>query len=248
MRRWPRRSARPSRRETVAWGRELLGGNGIVADYNVARFFADAEALYSYEGTYQMQNLIVGKAITGLRRLRVRRAAGSRSPRQLAPFRQEIRHGFAQQRSRLRQQLHHRFANGGTDARECPVREEGRDRLCDGQSAQGAQRPEYADLGGPANGLRGCARRCRGARRHPDRRRRQGVHRRRRHQRARACHGGRGRAVQPLRAGGARSHRESRQAGDRGRQRLCARRRLRDGDGLHHPDRRGDARSSASRR
>jgi len=53
-------------RETVAWGRELLGGNGIVADYNVGRFFADAEALYSYEGTYQMQNLIVGKAITGI--------------------------------------------------------------------------------------------------------------------------------------------------------------------------------------
>lgn len=52
-------------RETVAWGREILGGNGIVADYDVARFFADAEALYSYEGTYQMQNLIVGKAITG---------------------------------------------------------------------------------------------------------------------------------------------------------------------------------------
>ena len=65
-RRLPRRSARPSRRETVAWARELLGGNGIVADYNVARFFADAEALYSYEGTYQMQNLILGKAITGL--------------------------------------------------------------------------------------------------------------------------------------------------------------------------------------
>src|ERR1700751_3124243 len=52
-------------RETVSWGREVLGGNGIVADYKVARFFADAEALYSYEGTYQMQNLIVGKAITG---------------------------------------------------------------------------------------------------------------------------------------------------------------------------------------
>jgi alkylation response protein AidB-like acyl-CoA dehydrogenase len=53
-------------RETVAWAREVLGGNGIVADYKVARFFTDAEALYSYEGTYQMQNLIVGKAITGL--------------------------------------------------------------------------------------------------------------------------------------------------------------------------------------
>ena len=53
-------------RETVAWARELLGGNGIVADYKAARFFADAEALYSYEGTYQIQNLILGKAITGL--------------------------------------------------------------------------------------------------------------------------------------------------------------------------------------
>jgi len=52
-------------RETVAWARELFGGNGIVADYNVGRFFADAEALYSYEGTFQMQNLIVGKAVTG---------------------------------------------------------------------------------------------------------------------------------------------------------------------------------------
>ena len=53
-------------RETVSWARELLGGNGICADYNVGRYFADAEALYSYEGTYQMQNLILGKAITGL--------------------------------------------------------------------------------------------------------------------------------------------------------------------------------------
>jgi alkylation response protein AidB-like acyl-CoA dehydrogenase len=52
-------------RETVAWARELFGGNGIVVDYNVARFFTDSEALYSYEGTFQMQNLIVGKAITG---------------------------------------------------------------------------------------------------------------------------------------------------------------------------------------
>src|SRR5262249_51768370 len=52
-------------RETVSWARELMGGNGILVDYNVARFFADAEAIYSYEGTYQMQTLIVGKAITG---------------------------------------------------------------------------------------------------------------------------------------------------------------------------------------
>src|ERR1700738_1925221 len=53
------------RRDTVAWAREIVGGNGIVLDYQVARFFADAEALYSYEGTREMNTLIVGKAISG---------------------------------------------------------------------------------------------------------------------------------------------------------------------------------------
>ena len=52
-------------RETVAWCRELFGGNGIVMDYGVIKFFADAEALYSYEGTREMNTLIVGRAITG---------------------------------------------------------------------------------------------------------------------------------------------------------------------------------------
>ncbi|MDQ1583140.1 MAG: glutaryl-CoA dehydrogenase [Microbacteriaceae bacterium] len=52
-------------RETVAWSREILGGNGILIDYDVARFFADAEALYSYEGTREMNTLIVGRSITG---------------------------------------------------------------------------------------------------------------------------------------------------------------------------------------
>jgi glutaryl-CoA dehydrogenase len=52
-------------RETVAWCREALGGNGIVLDYGVMRHFADAEAIYSYEGTREMNTLIVGRAITG---------------------------------------------------------------------------------------------------------------------------------------------------------------------------------------
>ncbi|HEY3710883.1 MAG TPA: acyl-CoA dehydrogenase family protein [Amycolatopsis sp.] len=52
-------------REVVAWGREIFGGNGIVLDYDIARFFADAEAIYSFEGTREMNTLIVGKAITG---------------------------------------------------------------------------------------------------------------------------------------------------------------------------------------
>ena len=52
-------------RETVAWAREVFGGNGIVLDHDVARFFADAEAMYSYEGTREMNTLIVGRALTG---------------------------------------------------------------------------------------------------------------------------------------------------------------------------------------
>jgi glutaryl-CoA dehydrogenase len=52
-------------RESVGYARELLGGNGILLDYQVGRFVADAEAIYSYEGTREMNTLIVGKAITG---------------------------------------------------------------------------------------------------------------------------------------------------------------------------------------
>lgn len=52
-------------RETVALGRQIVGGNGILLANGIARYFADAEALYSYEGTREMNTLIVGKAITG---------------------------------------------------------------------------------------------------------------------------------------------------------------------------------------
>src|SRR6188472_1964786 len=53
-------------RETVGYTRELLGGNGILLEHNVGRFVADAEAIYSYEGTREMNTLIVGRSITGL--------------------------------------------------------------------------------------------------------------------------------------------------------------------------------------
>jgi glutaryl-CoA dehydrogenase len=52
-------------RESVGYARELLAGNGILLDHQVGRFVADAEAIYSYEGTREMNTLIVGKAITG---------------------------------------------------------------------------------------------------------------------------------------------------------------------------------------
>jgi glutaryl-CoA dehydrogenase len=53
-------------RETVGWAREVLGGNGILLEHHVGRFVADAEAIYSYEGTREVNTLIVGRAITGL--------------------------------------------------------------------------------------------------------------------------------------------------------------------------------------
>lgn len=53
-------------RETASLAREILGGNGILLENDVARFFADAEAVYSYEGTHEVNALIVGRALTGI--------------------------------------------------------------------------------------------------------------------------------------------------------------------------------------
>ncbi|MER6187945.1 acyl-CoA dehydrogenase family protein [Streptomyces sp. NPDC001652] len=52
-------------REVGARSREIFGGNGILLDHDIARFFVDAEAIYSFEGTREMNTLIVGKSITG---------------------------------------------------------------------------------------------------------------------------------------------------------------------------------------
>jgi glutaryl-CoA dehydrogenase len=53
-------------RQIVADARELLGGNGILLDYHVARHQADMEATFTYEGTDTIQSLIVGREITGV--------------------------------------------------------------------------------------------------------------------------------------------------------------------------------------
>jgi glutaryl-CoA dehydrogenase len=53
-------------RESVALGRSILGGNGIVTDYEMAKIFSDAEAIYSYEGTHEINTLVTGRAITGV--------------------------------------------------------------------------------------------------------------------------------------------------------------------------------------
>lgn len=53
-------------RETTALGREICGGNGITVEHEVGRFFVDAEAIYSYEGTHEINSLIIGRHLTGV--------------------------------------------------------------------------------------------------------------------------------------------------------------------------------------
>lgn len=52
-------------RSSVAMGRSLLGGNGISSDFEMGKLFGDAEILYTYEGSYEINSLIVARAVTG---------------------------------------------------------------------------------------------------------------------------------------------------------------------------------------
>jgi len=54
-------------RRIAATAREVLGGNGILLDYRVMEHMADIEGVYTYEGTNDVNTLIVGQAITGQR-------------------------------------------------------------------------------------------------------------------------------------------------------------------------------------
>ena len=53
-------------RASIAQCRSLFGGNGIVTDYGAAKLFGDVEVLYTYEGTYEVNSLIVGRGLTGV--------------------------------------------------------------------------------------------------------------------------------------------------------------------------------------
>jgi acyl-CoA dehydrogenase/glutaryl-CoA dehydrogenase len=46
--------------------REMLGGNGITADYSPMRHMANLETVYTYEGTHDIHTLIIGEDLTGL--------------------------------------------------------------------------------------------------------------------------------------------------------------------------------------
>ena len=46
--------------------RDMLGGNGIVDEYHVIRHLVNLETVITYEGTYDVHGLILGRAITGI--------------------------------------------------------------------------------------------------------------------------------------------------------------------------------------
>jgi glutaryl-CoA dehydrogenase len=52
-------------RQVVADARDIMGGNGILLENHVARYHADMEAIFTFEGTDSIQALIVGREITG---------------------------------------------------------------------------------------------------------------------------------------------------------------------------------------
>ncbi|QGU01150.1 Acyl-CoA dehydrogenase [Corynebacterium kalinowskii] len=52
-------------RESAAATRGIFGGNGICTDFEASKLMSDAEILFTYEGTYEINSLIVGRAVTG---------------------------------------------------------------------------------------------------------------------------------------------------------------------------------------
>jgi len=53
-------------REVARTARSILGANGITLEYPVMRHMNNLESVYTYEGTHEIHQLILGQAITGL--------------------------------------------------------------------------------------------------------------------------------------------------------------------------------------
>jgi len=53
-------------REVAGRAREILGANGIVDDYPIMRHMNNLESVYTYEGTHDIHQLIIGERITGI--------------------------------------------------------------------------------------------------------------------------------------------------------------------------------------
>ena len=53
-------------RQVCSDARDIMGGNGVLLEYHVARHLSDMEIVYTYEGTDTIQSLIVGRDVTGI--------------------------------------------------------------------------------------------------------------------------------------------------------------------------------------
>jgi glutaryl-CoA dehydrogenase len=53
-------------RDCARLAREILGGNGILQQHDIMRHMVDIEAIYTFEGTWDINTLIVGRELTGL--------------------------------------------------------------------------------------------------------------------------------------------------------------------------------------
>ena len=60
--------------------RDMHGGNGISAEFQVMRHAANLETVNTYEGTHDVHALILGRAITGICRLLMSPTMTARSP------------------------------------------------------------------------------------------------------------------------------------------------------------------------
>jgi glutaryl-CoA dehydrogenase len=53
-------------RQVAMLARETMGGNGLLIENHVARLMTDIEVIYTYEGTNEVQTLILGRELTGI--------------------------------------------------------------------------------------------------------------------------------------------------------------------------------------
>ena len=61
-----RRHEREIALEIAREARDLLGANGITAEYPVMRHMCNLESVKTYEGTHNIHTLVLGETITGI--------------------------------------------------------------------------------------------------------------------------------------------------------------------------------------
>ncbi len=53
-------------RECARIARDILGANGVSDEYPVIRHMMNLESVYTYEGTHDIHNLVIGHTVTGI--------------------------------------------------------------------------------------------------------------------------------------------------------------------------------------